>query len=96
MSYARLLALGLSTGVIAQVINMLCTLPESKALKIVMLIVVGTLGHIANLGINIIGAYVHTNRLQYVEFFSKFYEGGGRALNPLKINTKTYKFKEEN
>ena len=96
LSYARLLALGLSTGVIAQVINMLCTLPESKALKIVMLIVVGTLGHIANLGINIIGAYVHTNRLQYVEFFSKFYEGGGRALNPLKINTKTYKFKEEN
>lgn len=96
LSYARLLALGLSTGVIAQVINMLCTLPSSNVLKVIMLIVVGTLGHVANLGINIIGAYVHTNRLQYVEFFGKFYEGGGRAIRPLGINTKTYKFKEEN
>lgn len=96
LSYARLLALGLSTGVIAQVVNMLCTLPGSKALKIIMLIVVGAIGHIANLGINLIGAYVHTNRLQYVEFFSKFYEGGGRTMRPLRINTKSYKFKEEN
>ncbi len=95
LSYARLLALGLSTGVIAQVVNMLCTLPSSNVLKIIMLIVVGTVGHIANLGINLIGAYVHTNRLQYVEFFSKFYEGGGRAMRPLRINTKNYKFKEE-
>lgn len=96
LSYARLLALGLSTGVIAQVVNMLCTLPSSNALKAIMLIVVGTIGHIANLGINLIGAYVHTNRLQYVEFFSKFYEGGGRAMEPFGINTKKFKFKEEN
>lgn len=96
LSYARLLALGLSTGVIAQVVNMLCTLPSSNVLKAIMLIVVGTIGHIANLGINLIGAYVHTNRLQYVEFFSKFYEGGGRAMEPFGINTKKFKFKEEN
>ncbi len=96
LSYARLLALGLSTGVIAQVVNMLCMLPSNKTLKIIMLIVVGLIGHTANLAINLIGAYVHTNRLQYVEFFGKFYEGGGRALAPFGINTKTYKLKEEN
>ncbi|MCD7774981.1 MAG: V-type ATP synthase subunit I, partial [Clostridiales bacterium] len=96
LSYARLLALGLSTGVIAQVVNMLCVLPSNNVLKLIMIIVVGAVGHTMNLGINLIGAYVHTNRLQYVEFFSKFYDGGGRAMHPLKINTKYYKFKEEN
>lgn len=96
LSYARLLALGLATGVIAQVMNMLGTLPENKTLKFVLFIIVFIIGHIANLAINIIGAYVHTNRLQYVEFFGKFYEGGGRAFVPLKANTEFYKFKEEN
>ncbi len=96
LSYARLLALGLATGVIAQVINMLCTLPQNTAVRVVMLVIVGTIGHIANLGINIIGAYVHTNRLQYVEFFGKFYEGGGRALSPLRVDTKYFSVKEEN
>lgn len=94
LSYARLLALGLSTGVIAQVVNMLCTLPSNNVLKAIMLVVVGAFGHIVNLAINIIGAYVHTNRLQYVEFFSKFYEGGGRAMQPLIVNTKKFKFKD--
>ncbi len=95
LSYARLLALGLSTGVVAQVINMLGSLPSNKALKLVMLIVVSLVGHIANLFINIIGAYVHTNRLQYVEFFGKFYEGGGRALEPLTVNAKSFRFTDE-
>ncbi|MCR5042386.1 MAG: V-type ATP synthase subunit I, partial [Clostridia bacterium] len=96
LSYARLLALGLATGVIAQVINMLCVLPGSPALRVVMLIVVGAVGHIANFGINVIGAYVHTNRLQYVEFFGKFYTGGGRPLEPVKGDTRYYTVKEEN
>ncbi len=95
LSYARLLALGLATGVIAQVINMLGTLPGSKPLKAVMLIVVGLVGHIANLFINVIGAYVHTNRLQFVEFFSKFYEGGGRALEPFRIKSEKYSVRED-
>jgi len=94
LSYARLLALGLATGVIAQVMNMLGTLPSNPVLKAVMFVIVFIVGHIANLAINIIGAYVHTNRLQYVEFFGKFYEGGGRAFVPLKADTKYYKFKE--
>jgi len=51
-------------------------------------------GHALNFAINILGAYVHTNRLQYVEFYSKFYEGGGRAFSPLNMNTKYYNFME--
>ena len=96
LSYARLLALGLATGVIANVMNMLGTLPQNNAVKLVLFIIVFIFGHIANLAINVIGAYVHTNRLQYVEFFGKFYEGGGRAFVPLAANTKNYKITEEN
>lgn len=95
LSYSRLLALGLVTGIIGNVINMMGTLPESKITKAVLLIVVFAIGHTINFGINIIGAYVHTNRLQYVEFFSRFYEGGGKKFRPFKANTKTLRFKEE-
>lgn len=95
LSYSRLLALGLSTGVIASVVNVLGTISNNMAVKVVMLIFVFIFGHTVNIAVNLIGAYVHTNRLQYVEFFSKFYEGGGRAFTPYKANTKYYRFKEE-
>lgn len=48
-----------------------------------------------NLLINVLGAYVHTNRLQFVEFFNKFYDGGGREFAPLAEHTKYYTVKEE-
>lgn len=94
LSYARLLALGLCTGVIASVINQLAATPLGG--NPIIFIVIFVLGHAVNLAINLIGAYVHTNRLQYVEFFSKFYEGGGKPFEPLKASTKSFKFKEEN
>lgn len=96
LSYSRLLALGLATGSIAGVINLIGTMPENTVLKAIMLIVVGIIGHTANMGINLLGAYVHADRLQFVELFSKFYEGGGRAFKPLKANTKYIKFEKEN
>lgn len=74
---------------------MMGSLPTNMILKTVLLIVVFVIGHSINFGINIIGAYVHTNRLQYVEFFSRFYEGGGKAFSPLKVNSKAFKFKED-
>lgn len=96
LSYSRLLALGLATGSIASVINLIATMPSNVYVKAVMLIVVGIAGHILNLGINVLGAYVHSDRLQFVELFSKFYEGGGKPFKPLNINTNYYKFEKEN
>lgn len=87
LSYSRLLALGLTTGVIATVINTMAkTVSGSIIGYIVMaLIIVG--GHVFNLAINVLGAYVHSSRLQYIEFFGKFYDSGGRAFDPLKVKT---------
>lgn len=98
LSYSRLLALGLATGVIASVINSMGSMMVDVAGKFVggilfALVFIG--GHIFNLAINVLGAYVHTNRLQFVEFFGKFYEGGGTAFNPFKANTKYVSIKEE-
>ncbi|MBR1824820.1 MAG: V-type ATP synthase subunit I [Ruminococcus sp.] len=95
LSYSRLLALGLATGSIASVINLIGTMPENKIIKLILFIVVCLIGHTANLAINLLGAYVHTDRLQFVELFSKFYTGGGREFEPLTVNTKYIKFKEE-
>lgn len=95
LSYSRLLALGLATGSIAGVINLIGTMPENKIIKLILLIVVFVIGHTANLAINLLGAYVHTDRLQFVELFSKFYTGGGREFTPFTVNTKYIRFKEE-
>ena len=93
LSYSRLMALGLATGVIAQVVNIMGTLAGKSIIGAVMFVLVFIVGHLLNFAINMLGAYVHTNRLQYVEFYSKFYEGGGRAFKPLGMNTEYYNFK---
>lgn len=95
LSYSRLLALGLATGVIASVINQMGSMLGNNIFGIIAFVVVFIGGHIFNLGINLLGAYVHTCRLQYVEFFGKFYEGGGRMFHPFSRNTKYVEFKED-
>ncbi|MBQ1366773.1 MAG: V-type ATP synthase subunit I, partial [Firmicutes bacterium] len=95
LSYSRLLALGLATGVIANVINMMASYGGGGVVGAIIFIVVFIFGHLLNLGINALGAYVHTNRLQYVEFFSKFYDAGGKKFNPFKTVTKYVQVKEE-
>ena len=95
LSYSRLLALGLATGVIAQVFNQIGSMMGSGFISAIIFIVIFVIGHGLNIGINALGAYVHTNRLQFVEFFGKFYTGGGRGFNPFKINTKHYTVKED-
>lgn len=95
LSYSRLLALGLATGVIAQVFNKMGSMAGGGVVGAIVFILVFIVGHALNLGINLLGAYVHTNRLQFVEFFGKFYEGGGHAFTPFSAHTKYYKFKEE-
>ncbi len=96
LSYSRLLALGLATGVIASVINQMGTMAGNGVMGTIIFIAVFIFGHIFNLAINLLSAYVHTNRLQYVEFFGKFYEGGGRKFNPFKENTKYIKVTKNN
>ena len=95
LSYSRLLALGLATGVIAQVFNQIGSMMGSGIISAIIFIIIFVIGHGLNIGINALGAYVHTNRLQFVEFFGKFYKGGGRGFNPFKINTKHYTVKED-
>jgi V/A-type H+-transporting ATPase subunit I len=95
LSYSRILALGLSTGVIGMVINNL----TQTAFRIPVagwvlapLIFVG--GHLFNLGIGFLGGFVHSMRLQFVEFFTKFYKGGGRPFKPLRLENKYVEFVE--
>ncbi len=96
LSYSRLLALGLATGVIASVVNQMGSMFGKGIVGVVGFVIVFLVGHTLNLAINLLGAYVHTNRLQFVEFFGKFYEGGGKPFEPFKSNTKYVDIKEEN
>lgn len=83
LSYSRLLALGLATSVIAIVVNTFSqtawNIPWLGWL-LAALIFIG--GHLFNLGISFLGGFVHSMRLQYVEFFSKFFESGGKPFRP--------------
>ncbi|MBQ6074895.1 MAG: V-type ATP synthase subunit I [Lachnospiraceae bacterium] len=96
LSYSRLLALGLATGVIASVINTMASMMGGGVIGAVIFIIVFLLGHTLNMAINLLGAYVHTNRLQFVEFFGKFYEAGGEAFEPLGTGDTKYYHMEEN
>lgn len=94
LSYARLFALGIATGVIASVFNDLCGMLMSspnivlKILGIIIACVLLVALHLFNIGINTLGAFVHCARLQYVEFYGKFYEAGGKPFTPLGYRTK--------
>jgi V/A-type H+-transporting ATPase subunit I len=88
LSYSRILALGLATGVIAMVINTMAKMLGINIVGYVLMTVALVIGHVFNIAINALGAYVHSSRLQYVEFFGKFYEGGGRTFNPFVVKTK--------
>lgn len=94
LSYSRLLALGLAGGVICSVVNKMAGMAAHNIIGPLAFTIIVIFGHLLNFAISILGAYVHTNRLQYVEFFGKFYGGGGRAFNPFNMKTKYFKIKE--
>ena len=82
LSYSRILALGLASSIIAQVVNIMGTMGGNTVVGWIMLIAIGLVGHLINIGLNALGTFVHTSRLQYIEFFGKFYEDGGRKFKP--------------
>jgi len=90
LSYARLLALGLATTGMALAFNVISQLMGNMIpfVGIVVMIILLILAHTVNLGLQSLGAAIHSLRLQYVEFFNRFYEGGGHEFSPFKIKRK--------
>lgn len=87
VSYSRLMALGISGGSIAMAFNMLvATMPATARFSVGVILIVAL--HALNIFLSLLGAYVHAARLQYVEFFGKFYEGGGRPFETFKAAEK--------
>jgi len=96
LSYSRLLALGLATGIIAAIVNQMSAMFDLPMIvKFIIMAVILVIGHVINFAINALGAYVHSCRLQYLEFFGKFFTGGGQPFRPLKANTKYIAVKNE-
>jgi V/A-type H+-transporting ATPase subunit I len=85
LSYSRILALALSSGVIAFAMNIIGGLLLGPWYGYIFGVIVFIIGHIFNFAMGLLSAYVHDSRLQYIEFFGKFYDGGGYAFTPLKL-----------
>lgn len=94
VSYSRLMALGISGGSIAAAFNMLVGyLPLTARFTVGIVLIVVLQG--LNIFLTLLSAYVHAARLQYVEFFGKFFTGGGRGFKPFKPAEKYLNFEEE-
>lgn len=104
LSYSRLWALGLVTGVMANTINLISVqfsqilsslIPFINRITLMralvsslILVIIFVAGHAVSLLMNLLGAFVHPLRLQFVEFFSKFFKSSGSSLKPFRIETK--------
>ncbi len=96
LSFSRLMALGLTTSAMSAVFNMLAGMGGRTVGGFIMLLIIFPVGHAINFGLNVLGAYVHTLRLQYVELFSKFYEGGGRKFKTFSLKSKYVGLSDDN
>lgn len=98
MSYTRIFGLGLASGVIGMVFNEIASVISGmmpfKFMGVIVTIIICIIGHTFNISINALGAYVHNSRLQFVEFFGKFYTGGGELFAPLGSQMKYYRIGE--
>lgn len=89
LSYTRLVALGLATGIIAGVVGTLANLAGNGLVEkggawliigYLIMIIIFVAGNIFNIALNVLGTYINVGRLHFVEFFSKFFQSGGRPL----------------
>jgi len=88
LSYCRLLALGLTTSIVAQSVNMLAGMVRgTPVLGALLFLAVLVVGHAFNFLISLLGAFIHSMRLIFVEFFGRFYEGGARPFQPLGFDS---------
>lgn len=90
LSYSRLMALGLSGGVMGGIMNQLAGMVFNSMPVIGWIFgaAIFIFGHVLNFALAVLGAYVHSSRLQYLEFFGKFFEGGGRPFTPFSNKPK--------
>ena len=88
VSYSRLMALGLAGGFIAQAMNIIAGMLGGSLIGLIFVPFIFVLGHLFNMFLSFLGAYVHTSRLMYVEFFGKFYEGGGKPFKDFRTESK--------
>ena len=96
LSYSRLLALGLSTSIIALAVNTVAGLLVGiPYVGIIIALVIIIFGHIFTIVINAFGAFIHSARLQFVEFFTKFLEGGGKPFRPLHKESKFVRYETD-
>lgn len=86
LSYSRILALGLATSVVGMVMNMLAGMVAFNIIGYVFAAIIFIIGHVFNIVLSMLSAYVHDSRLQYIEFFNKFYEGGGLPFKPIEFD----------
>lgn len=96
LSYSRLFGLGLTTSVLASVVNeIVFSTKNLPYIGFVLSCILFIIGHFLNLIINTFGGYIHTSRLQYLEFFTKFFEGGGKPFTPFsEVREYTFKISE--
>ena len=89
LSYSRLLALGLTTSIVGMSFNIIADLVRGGGswLGWTLFALVLILGHTFNFAVSILGAFVHPARLIFMEFFNRFYEGGGVRFEPLSLDT---------
>ncbi len=90
LSYLRILALGLVTGAIALAVDQVAAemgklFPIWLGIPVMIVVAIG--GHTVSIALNTLGSFIHAGRLQFIEFFSQFFEGGGKAFSPFSRTT---------